>query len=164
MAKRYMQSPRVQRKMPKPVIAALIALAGLATACREPPETVLQNARDALAELNKVGCKDHDRLSDALDNLAQYVEPRAARLILAAPEVDRTSTGQFKVFVTCKPPPTVLPPGEVVKVEAEPTVARVWVKGKGSKANIAIPMQLVQGRWKLALLDMESFAQAIRVR
>jgi hypothetical protein len=146
------------------VIALVIALVLLATGCREPPETVLQNARDALGALGKISCGDKERLQDGLDELARYVEPKAAKLLLAAPDVARTSTGQFSVFVTCKPPPTVIPVGEVVKVEAEATVAKVWVKGKGSKGNLLIPMQLVDGRWKIALLDMDSFAAAIRVR
>lgn len=161
MTKLWTLQREIVRRWP---IAVLIALALTASACREPPETVLQNARDALNALGKIPCGDKERLQEGLGELARYVEPKAAKLIQAAPEVGRTSTGQFTVFVTCKPPPTVLPAGEVVKVEAEPTVAKVWVKGKGSKGNLMIPMQLVEGRWKIALLDMDSFTAAIRVR
>ncbi len=144
-----------------PVIAALVLLAG----CRDSPELVLLNARDALAELNKTSCGNKDRLSDALADLAKYVEPRAAGLITAAPEVEKNSSGQFKVFVTCKPPPSVLPAGEVVKVEeTSDTTAVVKVKGKSAKSQVDVPMVLVQGRWKIDLLEMESFAQALKTR
>jgi hypothetical protein len=143
------------------VIAALLLLAG----CRDSPELVLLNARDALAEVNKTSCGNKDRLNDALAELAKFVEPRAAGLINAAPEVEKTSSGQFKVFVTCKPPPSVLPAGEIVKVEeTSDTTAVVKVKGKSAKSQVDVPMVLVQGRWKIDLLEMDSFAQAIKTR
>lgn len=149
---------------PTPIAAAIAALA-LLSGCRDSPELVLINARDALAELNKTSCGNKERLSDALAELAKYVEPRAAGLITAAPEVEKTSSGQFKVFVTCKPPPSVLPVGEIIKVEeSSDTTAVVKVKGKSAKSQVDVPMVLVQGRWRIDLLEMDSFAQAIKTR
>ncbi len=40
----------------------------------------------------------------------------------------------------------------------------VKVKGKSAKSQVDVPMVLVQGRWKIDLLEMDSFAQAIKTR
>lgn len=152
-------------KLPLLSIAPLIALAALSTGCRDSPELVLLNARDSLAEVNKTACGNKERLADALQDLSKYVEPRAAALIRSAPDVEKTSSGQFKVFVTCKPPPSVLPQGEVAKVEqlSEVTVL-LRLQGKAGKPGPEVPMVLVDGRWKIDLLEMDSFLQAIKTK
>lgn len=146
-------------------IALVIALATGVTGCRDSPELVLQNARDSLAEVNKTACGNKERLGDALQDLSKYIEPRAAALIRSAPDVEKSSSGQFKVFVTCKPPPSVLPPGEVVKVE-QPSEITAFIKlqGKAGKPGPEVPMVLIDGRWKIDLLEMESFTQAIKTK
>ena len=146
-------------------IALVIALSVAAAGCRDSPELVLQNARDSLAEVNKTACGNKERLADALQGFSKYVEPRAAALIRSAPDVEKTSSGQFKVFVTCKPPPSVLPAGEVQKIEQMSDIAAlVRLQGKAGKPGADVPMVLVEGRWKIDLLEMESFIQAIKTR
>jgi hypothetical protein len=143
-------------------LAALLAASTLA-GCREPPDEVLGHARDALAEVNRISCSKSEQLQDALQDLGRHLEPRAAALVQAAPQVERGSSGQFKVFATCKPPPSILPAGEVLQVETQQQTARVVVQAKGKKSGVVVPMVLVDGRWKIALLDMDSMAQALAV-
>ncbi len=146
-------------------IALVIAMAAALAGCRDSPELVLLNARDSLAELNKTACGNKERLADALQDLSKYVEPRAAALIRSAPDVEKSSSGQFKVFVTCKPPPSVLPPGEVVKVDQPSEITAILkLQGKSGKPGAEVPMVLVDGRWKIDLLEMESFTQAIKTK
>lgn len=146
-------------------IALVIALAATLAGCRDSPELVLQNARDSLAEVNKTACGNKERLADALQDLSKYVEPRAAALIRSAPDVEKTSSGQFKVFVTCKPPPSVLPQGEVAKIDQPSEVTAVLrLQGKAGKPGPEVPMVLIDGRWKIDLLEMDSFTQAIKTK
>ncbi len=148
---------------PQPTLLA-VALALTMAACRDPPELVLQNARDALADLGKIACSNQDQLPDAIENFAQYVEPRAAGLLRTAPSVEKKSTGQFTVFVTCKPPPAVLPDGEVVKVDMGEKRSVVRLKKKKGKGEVEVPLVLVDGRWKLDLLEMPTFGAAIQLQ
>ncbi|MBM4345466.1 MAG: hypothetical protein FJ100_19005 [Deltaproteobacteria bacterium] len=150
-------------RTPTLLAVAIVATASLA-ACRDPPELVLQNARDALADLGKIACSNQDQLPDAIENFAQYVEPRAAGLLRTAPSVEKKSTDQFTVFVTCKPPPGVLPDGEVAKVEQADKRSVVRIKKKKGKGEVEVPMVLVDGHWKLDLLEMPTFGAAIQLQ
>ncbi len=159
--KRPMARTAPHRRSPT-LLAVAVALS--LAACRDPPEIVLQSARDALADLGKIACSNQDQLPDAIENFAQYVEPRAAGLLRTAPQVEKKSTGQFTVFVTCKPPPTVLPDGEVVKVELGEKRSVVRLKKKKGKGEFEVPMVLVEGHWKLDLLEMPTFGAAIQLQ
>ena len=141
------------------VCVGMLALA----ACRDPPELVLQNARESLADLNKTACSAKERLPEAIADFSRFVEPKAAKIIALAPEVEKRSTGQFTVFVTCKPPPTIIPDGDVIKVEIGEKRSVVRLKKKSGKGEAEVPLVLVDGHWKLDLLEMESFAKAIQL-
>lgn len=149
----------------KPLLRCLLlTTAALLSGCRDAPSEVLDQARNALAEVNRIPCNKAEPLQEALVALSQHLEPRAAALLLAAPQVERAASGQFKVFASCKPPPSILPMGEVLKSEVGERVARVTVQAKGHKHGVMVPMVLVDGRWKIALLDMESLERAIAVQ
>lgn len=145
-------------------IAVLIAPLAIMAGCREAPESVLQSARDSLADLNKTSCGDKDRLGDALAAFAQFAEPKSANIIKLAPEVAKRSSGQFNVFVTCKPPPTIIPPGEVSKIDSGDKRTVLILRKPGSKAEVEVPLVLVEGRWKLDLLEMPTFTKAIQLQ
>jgi len=143
-------------------IALLIPLA--LGGCREPPDVVLQNARDDLADLNKTGCGDKARIGEAIEAFARHVEPRAAAILRKAPEIEKTSSGLFTVFETCKPPPTVLPPGDIAGIDIGERRSVVKVKKPGSKTESDIPFVLVEGRWKVDLLEIPAFRASIQVQ
>ncbi|MBM4345520.1 MAG: hypothetical protein FJ100_19280 [Deltaproteobacteria bacterium] len=145
------------------LLAVAVVAAAVLSSCRDSPELVLQNARDALADLGKVACSNQDQLPEAIENLAQYVEPRAAGLLRTAPAVEKKSTGQFTVFATCKPPPNVLPDGDVVRVELGEKRSVVRLKKRKGKGEVEVPMVLVDGHWKLDLLEMPTFGAAIQL-
>lgn len=154
---------RCHRPRPALCLPALLAVLSMLAACRDPPETVLQNARDSLAELNKTACSAKERLPEAIDDFAKHVEPRAASIIRKAPEVGLRSAGQFGVFVTCKPPPGIIPDGDVVKVDAGDKRAIVRLKKKTGKGENEVPMLLVDGHWKLDLLAIPAFAKSMQL-
>lgn len=125
----------------------LVALAILLPACREDPAQVLVDARNALV---------------AKDDAAflALCEPRAAELLTAAPKVVAQSGRVFKVLREGRPTARLLPNGEVLAVEENGHRAVVVTASK--KPGGRVPMRLVDGQWRIDLLEMPQFADAIR--
>lgn len=127
----------------RPSLLLLILL----TACRESPADVVQHARDALA------AKD-----DAA--FAALCEPRAAALLQAGPVAVAQSGRVFKVFRDGRPTQRLLPDGEIASVDENGHRAIVVVRSK--KPGGRVPLRLVDGAWRIDLLEMPQFADAVR--
>ncbi len=124
----------------------VVALVLLLTACRDAPDVVLDQARNALA---------------AKDDAAflALCEPRAAALLTAAPAVVAQSGRVFRVLRDGRPTARLLPDGEVAAVEENGHRAVVVTRSK--KPASRVPMRLVDGQWRIDLLEMPQFAEAI---
>ncbi len=124
----------------------LLATLLLLTACRDEPADVLDHARAALA---------------AKDDAAflGLCEPRAAALLTAAPTVVNQSGRVYKVLRDGRPTARLLPDGDVVSVEENGHRAIVTTRSK--KPASRVPMRLVEGQWRIDLLEMPQFAEAI---
>ena len=125
----------------------VFALAILLSACRDEPAQVLDQARNALA---------------AKDDAAflALCEPRAAELLAAAPAAVAQSGRVWKVLRDGRPTARLLPDGEVVSVEENGH--RALVVTRSAKPASRVPMRLVAGQWRIDLLEMPQFAEAIR--
>lgn len=119
----------------------------LLVACRDDPATVLQKARNALA------AKD-DAAFIAL------CEPHAAELLKRAPEVVAQSGRVYKVLRDGRPTAHLLPDGEVLEVTE--MGHRAVVLTKSAKTANRVPMRLVDGQWRIDLVEMPQFAEATR--
>ncbi len=125
----------------------VLATVLLLSACRDDPASVFDQARNALA---------------AKDDAAflQLCEPRAAALLTAAPAVVTQSGRVFKVLRDGRPTARLLPDGEVVSVAENGHRAVVTTRSK--KPASRVPMLLVAGQWRIDLLEMPQFAEAIQ--
>ena len=125
----------------------ILLLTVFLTACRDDPATVLDQARVALA---------------AKDDAAflALCEPRAAALLTAAPTVVAQSGRVFRVLRDGRPSARLLPDGEVDSVVENGHRAIVQTRSK--KPASRVPMRLVQGQWRIDLLEMPQFAEAIQ--
>ena len=119
----------------------------LLTACREDPAVVVVHAREALAA--------HD---DAA--FIALCEPQAAALLRAVPRVERQSGHLWHVWREGRPTSRLLPDGDLVDVRTDGQRAVVTVQTK--KPDGQVPLRLVDGRWRLDLLTMPQFRQAVR--
>jgi hypothetical protein len=127
-----------------PVLLLLtIALAG----CRDAPEIVLAEARQALQARDEPA-------------FVSLVEPRAAELLARSNDVVAKSGHTWKVLRDGRPAPTMLPKGEVSTVVENGKRAVVIVQ-QGTQQG-QVPMRLVQGQWKIDLLEMDTFYQLVR--
>lgn len=126
-----------------PVLSAALLLVG----CRDAPDVVLTEARQALAQ------RDTETFLDLL-------EPRAAALLRAAPQVVSRSGSVYKVLREGKPTASLLPKGEIADVVETGHRAVVVLKAGGTKAQV--PMRLCQGQWRIDLLEMDTFYRALR--
>jgi len=124
-----------------------LALLALCAGCRDAPAEVLGNARNALAARNEV-------------QFLALVEPRAAALLRNMPEVMNKSGRQYKVLRDGKPGSNLLPKGDVADVVESGKRAVVVVKQ--GRAASQVPMRLIEGQWRIDLLEMDSFHEAIR--
>jgi hypothetical protein len=124
------------------LFAALILL----SACRDEPADVLDQARAALA------AKDDGAF-------LALCEPHAAAILTAAPGVVNQSGRVYKVLRDGRPTARLLPDGEVVSVEENGHRAIVVTRSK--KPASRVPMRLVEGQWRIDLLEMPQFADAI---
>ena len=114
--------------------------------CRDAPDVVLTEARQALVQ------KDTEAF-------LLLLEPKAAALLRAAPQVVSRSGSVYKVLRDGKPTGVLLPKGEVVDVVETGHRAVVVVKGT-EKAQV--PMRLCDGQWRIDLLEMDTFYRALR--
>lgn len=131
------------RLAPRLSFAFLLLLVG----CRDAPDVVLAEARNALT------AKDDEAF-------LRLVEPGAKKLLQAAPQVVTRSGKTFKVLEAGRPTPALLPAGEIVGVTENGKRAVVELKRGGGKARV--PMVLVSGQWRIDLLEMDTFWNAAR--
>ena len=121
----------------------------LVTACRDDPAVVLDQARTALATRDEAA-------------FIALCDPKSAELLRAAPEVVRQSGRKWQLFHEGRPTPRLLPEGEVVDVVEQGQRAVVTLRTK--KPNGQVPMRLVDGEWRLDLLTMPQFTDAVTPR
>lgn len=119
----------------------------LLSACRDDPVAVLEQARSALAAKDEAG-------------FAALCEPKAAALVAAVPGVVTQSGKTWKVWKDGRPSSHLLPDGDVVEVVEQGHRAVVVTRGK--KLGGQVPMRLVGGQWRIELLEMPQFAEAVR--
>ncbi len=125
----------------------VVAIVLLLSACRADPADVLGAARRALASRDDAA-------------FLALCEPRAAELLTAASNVVAQSGHVFKVLRDGRPTPRLLPDGEVLTVEENGHRAIVVTRSR--KPGGRVPMRLVEGQWRIDLLEMPQFADAIR--
>lgn len=128
-------------------VLVLLLLACLLTGCRDAPELVLAEARQALQARDEPA-------------FVKLIEPRAADLLARSSEVVAKSGHTWKVLRDGRPAPTLLPKGDVSTVLENGKRAVVIVQ-QGTQQGL-VPMRLVQGQWKIDLLEMDTFYQLVR--
>lgn len=119
-----------------------VALCG----CRDDPVDVLAQARTALATKDEA-------------TFLELLEPRAASLLRAAPATVSKSGQRFKVLRSGKVSAELIPKGEVVDTIESGKRAVVVVKSTTGKFDV--PLRLVEGKWRLDLLEMDTFYTAV---
>ena len=126
----------------------LIALALVAAClgCREKPEIVFIQARDSLKSKDVEGFLD-------------LCTPRTKRFLERSEEVAKKSGRSFKVLRDASPSARLLPKGDVSDVVAQGHRCIVVVR-KGRRTS-QVPMLLVQGQWRIDLLEMDTFLAAV---
>ncbi|MSP91835.1 MAG: hypothetical protein EXR79_08575 [Myxococcales bacterium] len=130
-------------RLPLAMSLALFAL----VACRDAPEIVYGNARQALQSRDDAAFLD-------------LLEPRSRTLLEAAPGVVSQSGRAFRVLRDGKPSPALLPKGEVKEAIERGRRAEVVVVQGNRK--VSVPMRLVEGQWRIDLLDMDAFYANLR--
>ena len=130
-------------RLPFALLLTLTALVG----CRDAPEVVYGNARLALQARDDAGFLD-------------LLEPRSRALLESAPDVVSQSGRAFRVLRDGKPSPALLPKGEVKEAVERGRRAEVVVVQGNRK--VAVPMRLVEGQWRIDLLDMDAFYANLR--
>jgi hypothetical protein len=115
----------------------------LLTACRDDPRVVLETARQALDNRDETA-------------FLATLEPRSRALLEQAERVGKQSGHSWKVLRDGRPTAALLPKGEV---SGEPVVnghVAVVMVNQGMVTK-RVPMRLVQGQWRLDLLESDSF-------
>lgn len=142
---------RIQRQLrpARAAAAALLLLSALAAGCREEPAAVVESARSAL--------KSGDD-----EAFLALCEPSAADLLRRGELVQKRSGRVFKVLRDGKPTTTLLPKGDVGEVVESGQRAVVELR-KGDRKEL-VPLRLVRGQWRIDLLEMDSFLQAMQPR
>jgi|GEM_PF-2735767 len=132
------------------VIAVLALLLSAALGgCREEPTIVFTSARDALAAQDVEGFLD-------------LLTPQARDFLSRADKVSKASGRAFKILRDAKPTKRLLPAGDVTDVVEDGRRCVLVIK-KGRNKN-QVPMRLVRGQWRIDLLEMDSFMEAIKPR
>lgn len=126
---------------------ALLLLAATAAACRDEPEVVVQDARDALA-------------ANDVDGFLALCEPRLAAFLREAEQVQRQSGRALKVLRDGRPRSTLLPKGEIG--DTEEAGKRAVVVVRLGDVQEKVPLRLVRGRWKLDLMETERFLDQMK--
>ncbi len=118
-----------------------------ATACRDAPLTVLADARQALNNKDEAG-------------FLALCEPRSAEVLRQGQVVSSKSGKIWRVLRDGHPTPALLPKGEPNEPVEQHHVVVIPVVQGTKKSNVV--MRLVEGQWRLSLLDMDSFWQLTR--
>lgn len=129
-------------------VLVFIASSAVLAGCRDAPDVVLASARNALQSRDEAG-------------FLGLLEPRAAAFLRTVPSVVSKSGRVFKILRDGKPGANLLPKGDVVDV-VETGPRAVVVKVRQGKMEAKVPMRLVEGQWRIDLLEMDSFYQQIR--
>ena len=142
------------RKAMPPAAKSVIAVAALTllcavAGCRDAPEVVFESARAALSEGDEVA-------------FLALCEPTSRDLITRGERVAKRSSRIFRVLADGHPTAALLPKGDVSETLESGHRAVVKVKFGGSVSNL--PLRLVRGHWKLDLLEMHLFVDAMRPR
>jgi hypothetical protein len=139
--------PTLARTLRTSLVGAGIAAAFACVGCRDAPEVVFSEAKLALQQHDEAG-------------FMALVEPGAHAFLTAATDVVGKSGRVFRVLKDGKPSPALLPKGEVKDVIERGNRAEVIVVQGSQKA--IVPMRLVEGQWRIDLLEMTSFQAAVK--
>jgi outer membrane murein-binding lipoprotein Lpp len=126
-------------------VVALTLLAG----CRDSPEDVIAQARQTLAAKDDAG-------------FLTLLEPKSAAFLQAAPDVVNKSGKVYRVLRDGRPTTALLPKGEAVEVVEQGTLAVVMFKQGQETARV--PLRLIEGQWRIDLLESDLFLQALQPR
>ena len=121
---------------------AMLLFAVALWGCRDEPRVVLTNARQALQNKDEA-------------TFLGLLEPRSRALLEDAARVGKTSGHNWKVLHENLNSPLLLPKGEVVGEPVESGKMAVVMVNQGAVTR-RVPMRLVQGQWRIDLLESES--------
>lgn len=131
-----------------PTTARLLLLAVLCAGCRDDPAVVFAEARQALQSRDEPA-------------FLRLLEPRSAALLRASDKVIAKSGRAWKVLRDGRPSPALLPKGDIVGEPIENGREAVVMVHQGVVQR-RVPMRLVQGQWRIDLLEMDTFYQLVR--
>lgn len=139
------------------ILPLCLASTVLLSACRDAPEVVVKSAREALER------KDSDAF-------LALVDPQSRAFLRRSRDVVRRSGQTYEVVGAKDFPPSLLPDGELVEDPDDGDYCVVSqgklcvVEAKSGRKSVRIPLRLVRGQWRVALLEMEPFLQAVLPR
>jgi hypothetical protein len=116
---------------------------GLLWGCRDDPRAVLGDARQAL--------KNRDEAA-----FLALLEPRSRALLEDAARVGKRSGQTWKVLNDSLISAGLLPKGEVVGEPVDNGQQAVVMVNQGSVTR-RVPLRLVQGQWRIDLLETDTF-------
>ncbi|MCO4761074.1 MAG: hypothetical protein KC502_06185 [Myxococcales bacterium] len=135
------------------VIAALTLLGG----CRDNPEVVFGHARDALAS------KDSEAF-------LALVDPPSRAFLTRSQDVVRLSGRTYEVLGAQGFAPDLLPKGDLVEDTQDGDYCIIatgnlcMVEVKKGRDRVRVPMRLIRGKWRIALIEMDPFLSAVLPR
>ena len=124
------------------MVAVLVSLGG----CRQEPDAVVDAARTALEDKN-------------IDGFYELVTPRSVSLLQRGVEVAKRSGRVFKLLRSKTPNKAMLPTGTPEAVSIDGKVCTMLYK-KGQRRHRVV-LRLVRGQWRIDLVEMDLFIQAI---
>ena len=139
------------------LLALLITAATLFGGCRDNPEIVLQQARDALQNKDDAG-------------FIALVDPPSRRFLTRARDVVRLSGQTYEVLGATGFATSLLPTGTLVEDTQDGDYCMVatghlcMVEVKKGRSSVRVPMRLVRGKWRIALLEMDPFLNTVLPR
>ena len=133
------------------------ALLALSFGCRADPADVVTQARDALETRDP-------------DTFLALVDPPSRAFLLEAQKVSKASSRTLEILGAKGFSKELLPAGDLVEdpedgdycVVQSGKLCLVEVR-KGRKAT-RVPLRLVRGQWRIALLEMDSFLKMVSPR
>jgi len=136
---------------------ATVLAALLQTGCRDNPEIVFQQAREALK---------------SKDNAAflALVDAPSRAFLTRSQDVVRLSGQTYEVLGAKGFAPDLLPAGELVEDTEDgdyclPAVGKLCVvQVKKGRNVVRVPLRLVRGQWRIAMLEMDSFLNTVLPR
>ncbi len=136
----------------------LLCLAALAlTGCRDDPAVVLNAARDALT-------------SKSPDEFLALVDPQSRAFLTRSQHVVKVSAQTFEVLGARGFAPDLLPSGDIVEDPEDGDHCMVLnhhlclVEVRKGTRVARVPMRLVRGQWRVALLEMDGFLDHVLPR